>query len=413
MKLLLVHNRYLLSGGEDLVFAEESALLRRAGHDVVEYTEDNRRIEGMGRAAAAVRAVWSSGTRVRLLEFLRRHRPEVAHLHNTFPLVSPSAYWACRETGTPVVQTLHNYRLLCASALLYHDGHTCEDCLGTRLLWPGLLHGCYRSSRAETAAVTSMLLFHRLLGTWRKAVDLYVALSDFSRTRFIQGGIPADRIAVKPNFVHPDPGARDGDGDYALFVGRLSQEKGIRVLLDAWSETSGVPLVIVGDGPMRDRVEGFACQGDGAVRYRGALPRPRVFEAMKRARFLVFPSTCYENFPMAIIEAFACGLPVLAAGIGAAPEIVEHGRTGALFRAGDPASLAQAARELWAKPGQARAMGGEARAEYLAKYTARENYARLMDLYARAREGGASARGGGLSRRGGRASAPGGVPSAR
>jgi glycosyltransferase involved in cell wall biosynthesis len=386
--ILLVHNRYLHGGGEDAAFLQESALLRRHGHAVVEYVEDNRRIDEIGRPAAAVRSVWSSGTRSRLRDLIRRKRPDVAHFHNIFPLISPSAYSACRDTGTPVVQTLHNYRLLCAAALFFRSGRPCEDCMGRRLLWPGVLHGCYRGSRLETSGVTMMLETHRILGTWRNKVDLFIALSEFSRRKFIEGGIAEELIAVKPNFVHPDPGAGHADGDFALFVGRLSTEKGIRTLLDAWLSLARVPLAICGDGPMRDRVDRFAqSRPAGTVRVCGTQPRRDVFDLMKRARFLVFPSTCYENFPLVIAEAFACGLPVISTDIGAAAEIVDDGRTGVHFRSGDPLSLAAAVERLWGRPLQTRAMGGEARADFLSKYTAETNHALLIDLYSRARQG--------------------------
>ncbi len=391
--ILLVHNRYLSSGGEDVVFSAEADLLRSRGHTVVEYVEDNRRINEIGRAAAAVRTVWSSGTRVRLRDLIRRERPEVAHFHNTFPLISPAAYWACRETGTPVVQTLHNYRLLCAAGTFFRSGRPCEDCMGTRLLWPGVLHGCYRGSRLETAGVTVMLGAHRMLGTWRNKVDLFIALSEFSRSKFIEGGIAEDRIMVKPHFVHPDPGPGRGEGDFALFVGRLSAEKGIRVLLDAWRRLPQCPLEICGDGPMRGVVDSFArSRPPGTIRVRGAGSRQDVFDLMKRARFLVVPSTWYETFSLVIAEAFACGLPVLSTDIGAAAEIVDHGRTGLLFKSGDPGSLAAGARRLWDQPSQAREMGSEARAEFLARYTAESNYTRLMDLYSRARATGGAHR---------------------
>jgi glycosyltransferase involved in cell wall biosynthesis len=389
MRVLLVHNRYQQAGGEDTVFSQEVDLLRDHGHDVLEYVEDNRRIDEIGLSAAAVRSVWSSGTRLRLRELIRKERPELAHFHNIFPLVSPSAYWACREGGIPVVQTLHNYRLLCAAALFFRAGRPCEDCLGKRLLWPGVFHGCYRGSRLETAGVTMMLETHRLLGTWRNKVDLFVALSEFSRRKFIEGGLSETQIAVKPNFVHPDPGTGRAKGEFALFMGRLSAEKGIGVLLKAWRGLPGIPLAICGEGPMQDHVREFVeARPEWQIQVYGALARRDVFEMMKRARFLVFPSTYYESFPMVIAEALACGLPAICTDIGAAPDIVESGRTGLHFRSGDPHSLADAVSRLWDQPSQARAMGVEARAEYLKKYTAEANYTRLMDLYSLARKRG-------------------------
>lgn len=385
MKILLVHNHYLQSGGEDAVFAAESALLDRHGHQVARYVEDNRRIEKIGRSAAAVRAVWSSPAKRRVLRLLRRELPDVAHFHNTFPLISPSAYYACRETGTPVIQTLHNFRLLCPNALFLRNGRVCEDCMGRPLPWPGIVHACYRKSLLQSAGVAAILGLHRLIGTWNGRVDLYIALSEFAREKFVMNGVPAEKIAVKPNFVHPDPGGNAGGGSYALFAGRLSEEKGIETLLDAWRTLKNIPLAVAGDGPLMGRVRALAeSHPETGIRAYGRLPHEEVLRLMKSARFLVCPSLCYESFPMVIAEAFACGLPVVATDIGAVEELVVDRRTGRRFHAGDPSSLAEAVAWLWSHPEQARGMGREARREFETKYTAERNYELLLDIYSRA-----------------------------
>jgi glycosyltransferase involved in cell wall biosynthesis len=360
----------------------ESALLLRHGHQVLRYTKDNRRIPSIGRMAVAVRAVWSAGSRYRLLRILERERPALAHFHNTFPLISPSAYDACRRTGIPVVQTLHNYRLLCAAALFYRDGLPCEDCLGKPVLWPAVMHGCYRDSRLETTGIVAALQTHRILGIWRQRIDLYIALSAFSRDKFIQGGIPAEKIVVKPNFVAVDPGVREGNGDYAIYVGRLSAEKGIETLLDAWRRLRNIPLLIVGDGPLLEKVRRRArFQDHSSIRVLGRLSRPGVFAAVKKARFLVFPSHLYETFGLAIIEAFACGIAVVSPDDGVPRELVDDGRTGIHFHARDPESLADAVSRLWSDPSAVRRMGRCARGEFEAKYTAKRNYELLSEIY--------------------------------
>ncbi len=384
MKVLLAHNRYIHPGGEDTVFAAEGALLRRSGHDVVEHIEDNRRIGAQGPVATAVAAVWSSRTRDALARVLERERPAVAHFHNIFPLISPSAYYACQDTGTPVVQTLHNYRLVCPNALLHRGGRACEECLGKRAAWPGVLRACYRGSRLQSTGVAAMIGIHRVMGTWRRRIDLYVALSAFARRKFIEGGLPAERIVVKPNFVHPDPGAGNGDGSYALYAGRLSREKGIGTLMEAWARVRSVPLVIAGDGPLLDRVYSSAASLQ-EVRAVGRCSRGKVLALMKGARFLIVSSDCYESFPMVICEAFACGLPVLTTSLGSAGELVTNGRTGLHFPAGDAGGLADAAAWLWSHPSEARRMGAEARAEFEERYTADANYPQLLEIYARAR----------------------------
>jgi glycosyltransferase involved in cell wall biosynthesis len=387
MKVLLLHNRYRHPGGEDAVFAAEGALLRLQGHQVAEYVEDNRSIRRLDQCRVAARAIWSCPAQTRLKRLLLRHRPDVAHFHNIFPLISPAAYYACRAMGTPVVQTLHNYRLLCAAAIFFRQGQVCELCLGRRLTWLGVVHRCYRRSAAQTALVTATLGLHHLLGTWKSHVDLYIALSEFARLKFIQGGLPEERIVVKPNFVQPDPGPGLGVGSYALFAGRLSSEKGVAALLQAWRSLKHLPLLIAGDGPLLPQVRGFAASTArwGSVRVLGHCSRLELFRLMQGARYLVFPSQWYESFPMTVAEAFACGRPVIAFGLGAAAEIVEHGRTGLLARPGDTEDLADKAGWRWSHPMMSKQMGREARAEFEAKYCAQRNYPRLVEIYARAR----------------------------
>ncbi len=395
MKILLVHESYVHTGGEDTVFASETDMLRRFGHTVLRYVEDNRRIAGIGPLRMAVKTHWSSASYEKLTLLLRRESPEVAHFHNTFPLISPSAYYACRNAGTPVVQTLHNYRLVCPGALLLRNGRVCEDCLRRRLPWPGMLHSCYRGSRIQSAAVASMLAFHRLLGTWRREVDLFIAPTVFAKKEFARGGLPEKRIAVKPNFVYPDPGSGKCGGGYALYSGRLSSEKGVSVLLGAWRGLKGIPLSIAGDGPLMDLARQFALdRPERDVRLYGQCSRAEVFTLMKDARALVFASTCLESFSMVIAEAFACGLPVIAPDSGAAAELVEDRRTGLLFRSGEPHDLADKLAWLWSHTEEARRMGLEARAEFEAKYSMERNYPQLMEIYSRAmsnRRGTASA----------------------
>ncbi len=385
MKILLVHNRYIHEGGEDMVFAATADMLKSRGHSVVTYTRDNHRLRGPGRWSMAVTAHWSPGSAERLTALIRAGKPDVAHFHNTFPLISPSALYACGKAGVAVVQTLHNYRLLCPGALLMRKGRLCHDCIGHTPPWPAILHACYRESRLQSAAAASMLTLHRMLSTWNRQVDMFIALSEYARRQFIRGGLPREKLTVLSNFIHPDPLRKTAAGGYAVYAGRLSREKGISLLLDAWCMLPDVPLYIAGDGPLMDRANAFARAHRGAeVRVLGRMPRHEVLDVMRGARLLVFPSECPENFPMAIAEAFACGIPVAASGIGAAAEMVAHGRTGLLFPPGDPQGLAEAVRALWASPDNAAAMGRAARAEYEARYTAEKNYPALMEIYARA-----------------------------
>jgi len=300
-------------------------------------------------------------------------------------MVSPSIYSACKEAHVPVVQTLHNYRLLCPAAIFYRDAHVCEEC-AEHNLWHAVFYGCYRKSRAESAGVALMLEAHRLLRTWTRMVHSYVALTEFARRKFIAGGLPPDRIVTKPNFVHPDPGDHIDSGQYALFVGRLSPEKGLETLLAAWKPLAkGISLIIVGDGPLRARLAVAATQfGLDNVSFRGRLTRAETLQAIKGASFLIFPSGCYENFPMSIAEAFACGVPVVCSRLGAMEEIVADGLTGLHFTPGNAGDLAAKVEWAWTHPVEIAAMGRAARAEYEAKYTAERNYQMLMEIYQKA-----------------------------
>jgi len=293
-----------------------------------------------------------------------------------------------------VVQTLHNYRLLCPAAIFQRDGRVCEDCLG-HVPWRGVLHACYRDSRAATAAVALMLSVHRWLGTWSKMVDCYIALTEFARAKFIEGGLPAEKIVVKPNFVHPDPMAVNHQSSIAnhkspqgsaLFVGRLSPEKGVRTLLAVWRRLGNrIPLRVVGDGPLRVELEAEAVRhGLSSVCFHGWLAPERTIEVIKVARFLVFPSESYETFGRVAVEAFACAVPVIASRLGAMQEIVEDGRTGLHFTPGDADDLAAKVEWAWTHPDEMQEMGRAARAEYEFKYTAERNYPMLMEIYERA-----------------------------
>lgn len=386
-KILMVHNRYRQPGGEDAVFAAETEILRKHGHEVVEYLDDNRRIDGLNPLVAAANTVWSYASREKLSQVLRETKPDVVHFHNTFLQISPAAYYACWKTAQPVVQTLHNYRLLCPVATFFRDGHVCEDCLDRTPPWPAVLHGCYHNSRMQTAVVAAMLVFHRLLKTWQNQVHVYIALTEFVRRKFIEGGLPEEKIVVKPNFVYSDPGIREGKGEYVLFVGRLSPEKGIKTLLWAWQYLQKIPLKIVGDGPLMDEIRAYVKMHTLEwVELIGRCNHEEVLELMKGARFLVFPSEWYEGFPVTIAETFACGVPVIASRLGAMAEIVDDGRTGLHFEPGNSEDLAAKVKWAWTHLDQMLQMGREARAEYEAKYTAERNYKMLINIYEKAIE---------------------------
>lgn len=385
--VLAVHNEYRRPGGEDEVFAEETALLEAHGHRVVRYRAHNGRASEMGRGELARDTFWNPTAYRELRAVIRRERPRLVHFHNTFPLVSPAGYYAASAEGVPVVQTLHNYRLLCPNGLLFRDGSPCEECLGKPVPWPGVVHGCYRESVAATGLVAAMLSAHRAIGTWKRGVSEYVAPSAFARRKFVEGGLPADRITVKPNFVGRDPGAGSGAGGYALYVGRLSAEKGVETLLSAWgsARVGLMPLKVVGDGPLAGTVARAAGENT-LVEWLGHKAPGEVRSLMKRAAVLVVPSECYETFGRVVAESFAAGTPVVVADVGAAAELVEHGRTGLRFRPGDPRDLARLIRRVSARPAGLAPMRRAARAEFEEKYTAGRNYRLLREVYEKVTE---------------------------
>ncbi len=377
LRVLVVHNAYQQWGGEDAVVEAEIALLRRNGHTVREYRRHNDEIGAQAAWRTAATTLWSRRTADDVARALAGGNVDIVHCHNTFPLVSPSVYWAAHRAGVPVVQTLHNFRLLCPQAMLLRDERICEACVG-HVPWRAAVHACYRGSRAQSSVLAGMLAIHSALGTYRDKIAIYVALSEFGRRKFIEGGLPAGRIRVKPNFIdlpaEPPAGPRNG----FLFVGRLSPEKGVSVLAEA-QRLSGIPIRVAGSGPAEAALGGI--QG---VALLGALPIEQVIAEMHRARALVLPSVWYEGFPRTLVEAFACGLPVIASRLGALEELVEHGVTGLLSEPGDAAALGQAM--AWAEqhPAQMAEMGLRARQAYRERFTASSNYAQLAAIYAEA-----------------------------
>lgn len=387
MRVLVAHNYYQQPGGEDSVFAAETELLRRYGHEVVEYTERNERINSMNIGAVALKMIWSQSSKKKIIELLDRTKPDVAHFHNTFLLISPSAYYACKDRNVPVVQSLHNPRLLCPAGNFYRDGRVCEDCVGKTPPWPGVLHGCYRSSRTQTALVATMLTLHRMLKTWDRVIDAYIVFTEFYKKKFIEGGLPSEKITLKPHFIDPDPGCRNGlKGEYALYIGRLDGAKGINTLLKAWRHNTNVPLKIRGDGNLLAEVTNYINRNSlKSVEIVRRLKRADLNELIKNARFLVWPSEgYYETFGLVAIESFACGVPVIASRAGALAENVTDGYTGLHFTPGDTEDLSAKVNWAWNHPEEMALMGRAARREYETNYSAEKNYRILLGIYEKA-----------------------------
>lgn len=394
MNIVVCHNFYQRPGGEDQVFADETALLESRGHRVVRYTLHNDAVNGSGgktgRLGLVRDTVWNGRVYDELRGLVRRERAEVVHFHNTFPLMSPAAWYAARRAGAAVVQTLHNYRLACPGSLFLRDGEVCEKCLGKSVPWPGAVHKCYRGDAAASAVTVGMLALHRAAGTYRRAVDLYISLTEFGRRKYVEARLPADKIVVKPNFVGTDRGIGDGRGDergpFGLFVGRLDVGKGLEVVLGAWSRLAGpARLVVLGDGPLAPLVK-EASGRDARIEWRGRQPMDEVYRVMGQAAFLIMPSVWYEAMPRTLVESYSKGTPILASGLGAMAELIEPGRTGLHFTPGSETDLADKVRWAFDHPGEMGQMRRIARQTFEERYTADENYRLMCQIYARAVE---------------------------
>jgi len=360
------------------VLAEEYRLLQRNGVEVELYEQDNQRINSMPAMQVAVDTIWSRRTVSEIGAYIQRFRPDIIHVHNTFPLISPSLYFAAAKHGVPVVQTLHNFRLFCAQAMFMRNGAVCEDCIG-RLPWRGVMRRCYRESSAQSAVVVGMQGIHHMLGTYRNKITRYIALNNFCRDKFIEAGLPAELISIKPNFVDlppPAPAERKG----GLFVGRLSPEKGIATLAEALRRYPESRIDIIGHGPQEQELKNLP-----AAHLLGWMKGEEIYERMGRAAYLVMPSIWYENFPRTLVEAYACGLPVIASRLGAMAELVRDGETGLLFTPGDADGLATILRWADNHPAEMRRMGETARREYETHYTSDINFHQLMHIYDEAR----------------------------
>ena len=386
MRILQIHNFYQQPGGEDIVLANEEKLLARHGHEVFQFLMHNDNIPGMTQISVAAKTVWNSAAHRAVGQKIDTLGIDLVHAHNTFPLISPAVYYAANAAGVPVVQTLHNYRLLCPAATFFRAGKLCEDCLGKPFPWPALVHRCYRDSLAASGMTAVMQATHRLARTYVSKVSAYIALSKFSMEKFIEGGLPLQHMTVKPNFVLDDPGIGSGNGAgdgrrYVLFAGRLAREKGLHTLLRAWARLSHpITLKIAGDGPLRADVESLA-QTTPNVEYLGYCSRPRVYELMRNAALLVFPSEWYEASPLSVMEAMACGTPVLAADHGSLTEMIVPDKSGWLFPAGDVDSLVRSLECLFAHADRLCDTRYSTRKYYETHFAPGPNYDALMAIY--------------------------------
>lgn len=380
MRVLQLHCHYRHPGGEDQLARQEADLLRARGHEVREVRRSNAEALGSGAVAAARTlsgAHWNPASYRDVRQEIDDFGPDVMHVQNFWFALSPSVFGAARDAGVPSVLTLNNYRLICPGAYLMRGGEVCQACVGAAP-WRAVAHACYRDSRAASALVAHMITSNRRRGTWTNLVDAYIAFTAGARRRFIRGGLPPGKVHVKPNALAEDPGAGSSHGGGALFVGRLSHEKGVGLLVQAWKELGGAELQVLGDGPERAGMQAMAVPG---VSLAGWVEEAEVLATMKRAGFLVMPSLWFEGMPLTLVQAYACGLPVLASRLGALAELVVDGETGLLFEPGDAHDLSLKCRYLLEHPEERRRMGRNAREVFQRNYTAEADYRRLISIY--------------------------------
>ncbi len=379
MKILQVHNYYQLSGGEDTVVANEKALLEENGHEVIPFYKHNEEINDYSffrKMGLLYSTTWSQKTYDEAMELIRSTRPNVCHVHNFLPLISPSIYKACKDSKVPVVQTLHNYRLICTNGLFLREGKVCEECLG-KSAYHSVPKKCYRHSYTQTYAVARMIEKNKADRTWTKHVDAYFCFTEFAKNKFIESGLPEEKLIVKPNFVKaPSTEVTEGNIEpYLIYVGRLEENKGIQLFVEISKELD-IPLKIVGEGPMEAQLSDLP-----KVELLGKRPHDEVLTLIQQAKALLFPSLCYEGMPMTILEAFAHKTPVVASNLGAMQTIISHQENGLLFEANSADELLSSIQLLMKNEEMSRKIAETAFADFEKLYSRERNYERLMDCY--------------------------------
>ncbi|HEX6891393.1 MAG TPA: glycosyltransferase [Chryseolinea sp.] len=380
MRILLLHNKYQYAGGEDKVFESEGELLSQHNHQVERIVFDNSSITtGVDKLLSGIMGVYNFRSANVVSKKMKEFKPDIFHVHNFVPLASPSIFYAAKRNNVPVVLTLHNYRLICPSATLYHNHGIYEKSIKSIFPFDAVIKGVYRNSVLQTAGIAVMTTLHNLIGTWKNKVDKFITLTAFARSKFLDSRVKASahQFMLKPNFIEDPGNGTEVREDFFLYVGRLSEEKGIRVLLNAFRKTD-LKLIIIGDGPLQSEVESVVNERRNIL-YLGFQPKSAIMDHLKRTKSLIVPSTWYEGFPLTILEALATGTPVIGSRLGGIAEIVTDKINGILFEAGDENSLIHALNEL--NSHDFKVLSTNARTCYLENYTPERNYKMLMDIY--------------------------------
>lgn len=382
MRILSLHNSYLIGGGEDVSTNMEVKTMESNGHEVITYREHNSKISEMSKLSVAFRTVWSQYSYKHVKKLLSENKVDVMHVQNFLPLISPSVYYAARSLNVPVVQAVRNYRFMCTNALLYREGKICELCVHKKIPFPSFVHKCYRNNFSANFTVGTMLSVHNIVDSWR-LVDRFACISNFVKEKMIQAGFDAAKLYVKPNFVYPDPGVETTKENYIVFVGRVNEEKGIFTLINSMGlvKNKSVQLKVVGEGDDEIMAQLKELSAGKNVEFLGKKPLAETYDIMGKAKVLVIPSLWHEPFGRAVVEAYAKATPVIGARVGGIPELIAEGVTGYTFEAGNANDLAEKIDRIYSNEKATAEMGMNARNEYLTKYTAQVNYEMMMELY--------------------------------
>ncbi len=383
MRVLSIHNEYLIRGGEEESRKAEIEILRKNGIEVIEYTENNRVVDNMSKLRLAIRTIWSSESYQNVCKILKHQKIDIIHVQNIFPLISPSIYYAAKSFNIPVIQAVRNYRNLCINSYLYREGHICESCLAHKYPISGVINKCYRNSYSASIVAASTQWFHNYINS-RRHINFYLCISEFVKNKMVEGGFPSNKLIVKPNFVYPDPGYSPYKDNFILYVGRLSSEKGINILLDSLKnlKTSNLTLKIIGEGDVSKLIETYIGKGF-RIELLGRLSISDTYDIIGNSSALIIPSEWNEPFGRVIVEAFAKGTPVIGANVGGITELIEDGVNGFLFKNGDSLDLAKKIDYLFENKDRINELGLAGRSSFLQYYTSEVNYRMLMEIYSR------------------------------
>lgn len=380
-KILMVHNYYQIGGGEHIVFANEKQLLIDRGHTVFEYTRHNDEIKRFrDKLIIPLVAIFNLRTYFDVKKILKKENIDVVHCHNTFPLISPAVYYAAKSCNVSVVQTIHNFRFLCANGIFYRNGEICEECVN-KTIFASIKYGCYRGSKLGTAVVAIMLQLHRWLGTFDKKVDKYIVLTEFNKKK-LSILISKDKITVKPNFSPVEAKTNIGhyNKDNFIFVGRLEESKGIKFILNTWKNKDvRQKIVVIGDGPLRQYVKKSSNECE-FIEYIGPQTHEKTMEYMKHSKALIFASKWYEGFPMVLLEAMSQGIAIITVDIGNAASIVVDSQIGLHYKSNDAQDFINKINFLNEQSVYER-LGDSAKQYFSNKYTSTINYEMLINIY--------------------------------